>query len=156
MSDPNFAREMQNPNVDSKMIDYGPEPFVIDIEEATEENKLFRRTLWTGEHFQLTLMSIEPGDDIGLEVHPNHDQFIRVEAGQGLIQMGNSKDNFDFQRRLKDDSIVIIPAGKWHNLTNSGDKPLKLYSIYAPAEHPAGTVHETKEIADAAEEAQSY
>lgn len=130
--------------------DAGPEPFVINIEDATEENTMFRNTLWTGEYFQLTVMSIEAGDDIGVEIHENHDQFIRVEAGQGLIQIGDTKDNLDFQERLKDDYIVIIPAGKWHNLTNTGNMPLKLYSIYAPPEHPAGTVHTTKAIADAA------
>lgn len=153
MVTPTLAREMQQPMVDANLTDYGPEPFVIDIEEATNENNMFRKTLWTGDYFQLTLMSIEPGDDIGLEVHLDHDQFIRVEDGQGYIQMGDSQNNLDFQKRLKDDYIVMIPAGKWHNLTNTGDKPLKLYSIYAPAEHPAGTVHETKEFSDAAAEA---
>lgn len=151
MYNPSLTRQMQNPNVNSTLKDYGPEPFVINIEEATEKNNMFRTTLWTGEHLQLTLMSIEPGDDIGLEIHTDHDQFIRVEDGQGLIQMGNSQDNLDFQERLKDDYIVIIPAGKWHNLINTGNQPLKLYSIYAPTEHAKGTIHETKAIADAAE-----
>lgn len=156
MADPNFMKEMQNPSVDTRMTDYGPEPFVINIEDATKENTMFRTTLWTGEFFQLTLMSIEPGDDIGLERHTGHDQFIRVESGQGLIQMGDSKDTLDFQEQLKDDYIVIIPSGKWHNLTNTGNMPLKLYSIYAPPEHLAGTVHESKAIADAASGAEGY
>lgn len=156
MYNPNFNRQMPNPNMNPKVTDYGPEPFVINIEEATEKNNLFRTTLWTGEHLQLTLMSIEAGDGIGLEIHPDHDQFIRVENGQGLVQMGSTKDNLDFQKRLSDDYIVMIPAGKWHNITNTGNKPLKLYSLYAPPEHPKGTVHETKAIADAAKEGNGY
>ena len=100
---------------------------------------------------QLTLMSINVGEDIGLEVHPNLDQFIRIEEGQGLVRMGDSRNNLNFQRRVYDDYAFIIPAGKWHNLINTGYKPLKLYSIYAPPQHPRGTVHETKEIAQAAE-----
>jgi mannose-6-phosphate isomerase-like protein (cupin superfamily) len=129
--------------------DYGPEPFVIDIEEAAKQNNNFRTALWTGKHLQLTLMSINVGEDIGLEVHPNLDQFIRIEEGQGLVRMGDSKDRLDFQRRVYEGYVFIIPAGKWHNLINTGNRPLKLYSIYAPPQHPAGTVHKTKK--DAAE-----
>lgn len=101
---------------------------------------------------QLTLMSIPVGEDIGLEVHPNLDQFIRIEEGQGLVQMGKSKERLDFQKTVCDNFAIVIPAGTWHNLINTGYKPIKLYSIYAPPEHPFGTVHETKEIAMAAEE----
>ena len=97
-------------------------------------------------------MSIKVGEDIGLEVHQGLDQFIRVEEGQGLVKMGDSKYNLDFQRNVYDDFAFIIPAGKWHNLINTGDTPLKLYSIYAPPQHPHGTVHETKADAEAAEE----
>ncbi len=124
--------------------DYGPEPFVVKIEKATKQNTNFRLALWTGGYLQLTLMSINVGEDIGLEMHPYLDQFIRIEEGQGLIQMGDRKDNLDFQRHVYDDFIFIIPAGKWHNLTNTGNIPLKLYSIYAPPQHPHGTVHVTK------------
>lgn len=127
-----------------ELRDYGPNPFVIDIEEATKENTNFRLALWTGEHLQLTLMSLDVGEDIGLEMHPDVDQFIRVEEGRGLVEIGDDKDNLDFQRNVYDDYIIIIPAGKWHNLTNTGNIPLKLYSIYAPPEHPFGTVHVTK------------
>ncbi len=129
----------------TKFKDYGPEPFVVNIEEATKRNNTFRTALWTGSHLQLTLMSINVGDDIGLEAHPNLDQFIRIEEGQGLVKMGDSRDNLDFQKKVYDDYAVFIPAGKWHNLINMGCKPLKLYSIYAPPEHPRGTVHETKD-----------
>ncbi|TCO79221.1 cupin domain-containing protein [Marinisporobacter balticus] len=134
-----------------KLKDYGPEPFVVNIEEATKQNTNFRTALWTGNHLQLTLMSIHVGEDIGLEIHPNLDQFVRIEEGQGLVQMGDRKDNLDFQRKVFDDYAFIIPAGKWHNLINIGNKPLKLYSIYAPPQHPYGTIHETKKDAEAAE-----
>ncbi len=135
-----------------KLKDYGPEPFAVNIEEATKQNNTFRTALWTGRHLQLTLMSINVGEDIGLEIHPNLDQFIRIEEGQGLVQMGDRKDSLDFQANVHNDSAFIIPAGKWHNLINTGNTPLKLYSIYAPPQHPHGTVHETKAIAQAAEE----
>lgn len=131
--------------------DYGKEPLVINIEQAAEQNTNYRTTLWTGQHFQVTLMSIPAGSDIGLEVHPDTDQFIRVEEGQGLVQMGDSKEDLDFQSQAHEGYAIIIPAGKWHNLTNNGAKPLKLYVIYAPPHHPFGTVHPTKEAAMAAD-----
>lgn len=127
--------------------DYGPEPFVINIEKATEENNTFRTALWTGKHLQLTLMSIEVNDDIGLELHNDLDQFIRIEEGEGFVMMGDTKDNLDFKRRVSDGYVILIPAGKWHNIINVGYKPLKLYSIYAPPQHPHGTIHRTKEEA---------
>ena len=127
-----------------ELRDYGSKPFVVNIEEATKQNNYFRVALWTGRYLQLTLMSINVGEDIGLEKHPDLDQFIRIEEGQGLVQMGDSKNCLDFQRYVYDDYAILIPAGKWHNLTNIGNKPLKLYSIYAPPEHPFGTVHVTK------------
>jgi mannose-6-phosphate isomerase-like protein (cupin superfamily) len=131
--------------------DYGPEPFVINIDEATKQNNTYRTALWTGDNLQVTLMSIAVGDDIGLEVHPKGDQFIRIEEGEGLVKMGDNKDKLDFQEEVYDDYAIMIPAGKWHNVINTGDKPLKLYAIYAPPEHPRGTVHKTKADAEAAE-----
>ena len=128
--------------------DYGPEPFVVNIDEATKQNNTFRTALWTGKYLQLTLMSINVGDDIGLEIHRDHDQFIRIEQGQGIVLMGDSKDKMDYQRQVFDDYAIIIPAGKWHNLINTGHIPIKLYSIYAPPEHPHGTVHVTKQDAE--------
>lgn len=124
--------------------DYGPAPFVIDIERATSQNRTFRTALWTGKYLQLTLMSIGVGEDIGLEVHEDHDQFIRIEDGHGLILMGDRPERLSFQANVTDDDVILIPAGTWHNLLNTGNKPLKLYSIYAPPEHPHGTVHQTK------------
>lgn len=134
------------PPYSPELRDYGPEPFVINIEEATRQNTNFRTTLWTGCYLQLTLMSINVGEDIGFEMHPYVDQFIRIEQGQGLIKMGDSRECLDFQRMVYDDYAIIIPAGKWHNLINTGNIPLKLYSLYAPPEHPRGTVHVTKPI----------
>jgi len=131
-----------------KLKDYGPNPFVVNIEEATKQNNNFRIALWTGKYLQITLMSINLGEDIGLEIHPDLDQFIRIEEGQGLVKMGDRKDRLDFQANVRDDYAFVIPAGKWHNLINTGNKPLKLYSIYAPPAHPHGTVHKTKEDAE--------
>ncbi|WP_303967312.1 cupin domain-containing protein [Sporosarcina ureae] len=128
--------------------DFGPMPFTINIEEATKRNQTFRTVLWTGDHLQLTLMSIAPGEDIGLEIHPHVDQFIRLEEGHGIVQMGRRKDQVDLERHVQDSDSIIIPAGTWHNLTNTGTVPIKLYTIYAPPNHPHGTVHETKAIAE--------
>lgn len=134
-----------------KLKDYGPEPFVINIDKAAKQNKNFRTALWTGKHLQVTLMSINVGEDIGLEIHPRLDQFIRIEEGEGLVKMGARKDRLDFEERVYDDFAFLIPAGTWHNLINTGNKPIKLYSIYAPPQHPRGTVHKTKSEAEAAE-----
>lgn len=136
---------------DEDLRDYGPIPIVVDIEEVTKENDTFRTALWTGSHLQLTLMSINVGDDIGLEMHPNVDQFIRIEDGEGLVKLGNRRDNLDFQKRVGSDDAIVIPAGTWHNVVNAGTVPLKVYSIYAPPQHPRGTVHRTKADAMAAE-----
>ncbi len=123
--------------------DYGPEPFVMDIEQFTLQNDLYRTTVWTGSYLQMTLMSINPGEDIGLEMHPDIDQFLRIEAGTGMVVMGPAKDSLDFQSPVEDDFAIFIPAGKWHNVINNGNEPLKIYSIYSPPEHPFGTVHKT-------------
>lgn len=135
--------------IEKEMKDFGPDPFTVNIEEITLQNKNFRTVLWTGEHMQLTLMSINPGEDIGLEIHPEIDQFLRIEEGQGIVKMGDNEDNLDYQEDVFDNFAFIIPAGKWHNLLNTGTRALKLYSIYAPPQHPNGTIHKTKE--DAAE-----
>lgn len=144
---------MHSPNGGRQQArDYGPGPFVINIDEATKQNNHFRSALWTGTNLQLTLMSIAPGEDIGLEVHPGLDQFIRIEQGSGMVKMGDRRDYLNFQRRVRRDDAFIIPAGKWHNLINTGSEPIKLYSIYAPPQHPPGTIHRTKADADAQEE----
>lgn len=148
MENPNYWNFNPLPNpcptYPTVLRDYGPEPFVVNIEEATRQNNNYRTALWTGCHLQLTLMSINVGEDIGLEMHPNLDQFIRLEEGQGLVQMGEQKDCLDFQRYVCDGFAFIIPAGTWHNLINMGNTPIKLYSIYAPPQHPHGIVQEVK------------
>jgi mannose-6-phosphate isomerase-like protein (cupin superfamily) len=131
--------------------DAGPAPYVVNIEEATLSNDNYRTTLWTGSHLQMTVMNIEPGRDIGLEVHEHGDQFIRVETGKARVQMGPSEHDLTFEREVEDDWVILVPAGTWHNVVNIGDGPLKVYALYAPPEHNHGTVHATKTDADAAE-----
>ena len=128
--------------------DHGKEPYIIDIEKATLDNENFRTTLWTGSKLQLTVMTIQPGDDIGLEVHEGIDQFLRIEEGKGLCQMGESKDNLNVEIEVADDAGIFVPADMWHNVTNTGDQPLKLYTIYAGPDHVPGTVHPTHEDAE--------
>lgn len=138
-------------NYTQRIYDYGPRPFVINISRATHMNTNFRTVIWTGEHLQLVLMNIDPGEDIGLEIHPDVDQFFRVESGQGIVMMGKEKDHPDFQANIYDGVAILVPAGTWHNIINTGNSPLKLYTIYAPPQHPRGTVHVTKEDALRAE-----
>ena len=145
----NNATEKESANVVLK--DYGAEPTVLDIDAYTMSNDNFRVALWTGTHFQVTLMSIPVGGEIGLEQHPETDQFLRIEDGQAQVMMGDNEDSLTFVQTAEKDFAIIIPAGKWHNITNTGDKPLKLYSIYSPVEHPHGTVHKTQEEAEEAE-----
>ena len=133
-----------------ELQDYGPYPFAIDVNEAAKQNTNFRTALWTGNHQQLTLMSLKVGEDIGFEVHDNLDQLIRIEEGTGIVLMGESKDRLDFQTNVGEGYLFIVPAGTTHNLINTGNIPLKLFSIYAPPQHPFGTVHVTKEDAMAA------
>ncbi len=144
----------QTSNYDGNTIikDYGSAPFVVNIDEATKKNNNYRTAIWTGNHLQVTLMSINVGDDIGLEVHPDTDQFLRIEEGQGIVRMGDSRDQLTFEREVRDNYAIMVPAGKWHNVINTGDIPLKIYSIYAPPHHPHGTVHKTRADAMASEE----
>lgn len=127
--------------------DYGKKPYVIDIEETTKDNDMFRKTLWTGDKLQVTVMSIPEGDDIGLEVHHGIDQFIRIESGRGLCKMGPTEDNLDFEQEVGDDDAIFVPADYWHNVENISNEPLKLYTIYAGPDHLPGKVHETHQDA---------
>lgn len=148
----NWNNNLKKRNVNSEYIkEYGPNPLVIDIEEVTGDNNNFRTALWTGTHLQITLMSIPVGESIGLEIHPDTDQFLRIEQGIGLVQMGDERNNLNFNKRAFEDYGVVIPAGKWHNVTNIGTVPLKVYSIYGPPNHPKGTIHKTKKEAEEAE-----
>lgn len=114
--------------------------FTTDIEEDTLENEDYRRVLYTGENTQLVLMTLQPGEEIGLETHSDIDQFIRIEAGTAQVVLD------DEEISLEDDDIVVIPAGAEHNVTNtSEEEALRLYTLYSPPEHPDGTVHATKQ-----------
>ena len=128
--------------------DQGKKPYVVDIEELTTENTNFRTAEWTGSFLQLTTMSIAVGGEVGFEIHKDTDQFLRIESGRAKVRMGKTKDNLDYERDAKDDDAIFVPSGYWHNILNTGEEPLKLYSIYAPPHHPAGTVHETYEDED--------
>lgn len=130
------------------MSDYGSEPFVTNMEKATRQNTNYRTALWTGQHLQLTLMSIPVGGEIGLEVHPDTDQFLRIERGNAVAMMGPAEDRLNYQRPVSDGYSVFVPAGTWHNVVNTGNCPLKMYTLYAPPHHPHGTVQATKAIAD--------
>lgn len=137
----------------TEIIDNGPAPTIANLVTATVENTNYRTTMWTGKNLQLTLMSIEPGHDIGLEVHDTHDQFLRIEQGLAKVSMGPSAEQLQvWQASISD--AVFVPAGTWHNLESIGEMPLKVYSIYAPPQHPHGTIHVTKEDGEAAEAAQ--
>lgn len=113
--------------------------YVANIEKKSLENNYFREVLYTGPHSQLVLMSIAPGDDIGMEIHKNVDQFFRIESGVGRAVLDGKE--YD----LEDGSAVVIPAGTEHNIINgSQSEPLKVYTIYSPPNHPDGTIHKTK------------
>jgi mannose-6-phosphate isomerase-like protein (cupin superfamily) len=121
--------------------------YIADIEDQTEENRDFRRVLYTGPHMQLVLMSLAPGEELGEEVHETTDQFFRVEEGKGEVVIDGR------ETRIESDIAIIVPAGARHNVRNTGHKPLRFYTLYAPPEHPDGTVHRTKADADKAEHA---
>jgi mannose-6-phosphate isomerase-like protein (cupin superfamily) len=125
--------------------------WIDDIEQATLDNDTFRTVLFTGEHTQLTVMRLGRGEDIGREAHDHIDQFIRIEQGSARVELGASEDRVDETYEVGDDWAVIVPAGVWHNVVNTGDGELKLYSLYSPPEHPDGTVHKTKTEAEEAE-----
>ena len=117
--------------------------YVDNIERVTVANDDFRRVLYTGKNLQLVLMTLQPGEEIGEEVHEDRDQFFRIEQGRGTIFIDGAAN------RVEDDFAVIVPAGARHNVVNDGDAPLRLYTIYGPPEHRDGTVHKDKAQADA-------
>ena len=133
-------------------IDYGNEPYIANITGVSCENPYYRRILWTGEHLQAALMSIPVNDEVGLEQHPDNDQFIRIESGCAQVFMGASAENLNIQKRVNGNFAVMVPAGTWHNIKNIGNTPLKLYTVYAPPHHAKGTVHETRKVANEAED----
>ena len=117
--------------------------FHDDIEQLTTGNSDFRRVLYTGKNMQLVLMTLQPGDEIGSEVHRDRDQFFRFEEGEGRVDIDDNSYN------VADGSGIIVPAGSRHNVRNTGDGPLKLYTLYAPPEHKDGIVQSTKAEAEA-------
>lgn len=127
--------------------DFGAKPFVANLKYLSQMNTNFRAALWTGNYLQVTLMCIPAGGDIGLEKHDNFDQLLYIQEGCGLIKMGKCKDSLPQQQKVDCHDAVIIPACTWHNLINIGNTPLKLFSVYAPPQHPFGTVHPTKKAA---------
>jgi len=132
--------------------DYGPEPYVDRLFRLARKNPNYRAAVWTGKELQLTAMSIPKGGEVGLEVHVDTDQFLYVVEGTGTAMMGTASDKLDYTRPVAVGSGVFVPTGTWHNLLNTGDGDLKLFTVYAPPHHPHGTVQKTKAEADAAEE----
>lgn len=120
--------------------------FIDDIEEKTENNTNFRQVLFTGKHAQLVVMNLKPSEEIGMEVHPDVDQFFRFEDGEGKVIINGE------EHLVSDGFAVVVPAGAEHNVINTSTaEELKLYTIYSPPNHPDGTIHKTKEEAMAAE-----
>ena len=142
--------EFHHPTECGCETDHGPKPYAANIMHTARQNHNFRTALWSGCHLKMTLMCIPVCGDIGVEMHSDTDQFIRVEEGQAIVRMGTCKDKLDFHYRLGVGDAVFVPSGTWHNVSNTGNCPLKLSSLYAPPKHPRGTIHHTK--ADAEEE----
>ena len=136
-------------NIVETIQDIGPQPQSFDIERATKDNTNYRTVAWSGRYLQVTLMSIPPGGEIGLEAHPETDQFLRLDAGNGRVQMGAAKDRLSFEKDVSDGWCVLVPAGTWHNVTNIGATPMQVYTIYAPAHHAPGKVQDTAAAAKA-------
>lgn len=136
-----------------QITDNGPQANSFDIETATCENTTYRTVAWTGRYLQVTLMSIPVGESIGLEVHEETDQFLRVDAGRGRCVMGPAEDDLTYSQDVEDGWSIQVPAGTWHDVINTGDEPLRLYAIYAPTHHAQGKVHRTFAEAEADEEA---
>ncbi|QDM17590.1 cupin domain-containing protein [Tardiphaga sp. vice352] len=132
-----------------RIQDIGPQPQAFNIEQATKDNTDYRSVAWSGRYLQVTLMSIPPGGDIGLEAHPETDQFLRLNSGNGRARMGATKDQLTFEKDVSDGWCVLVPAGTWHNITNTGKEPMQVYAIYAPTHHAPGKVQATAEVAKA-------
>lgn len=115
--------------------------YVINIEKKSLENNYFREVLFTTNKSQLVVMALKPGEDIGMEVHAEHDQFIRIESGRGKAIMNGE------EHEIMDGSAIVVPAGAQHNIVNTSEIAMKLYTIYTPPEHKPGTIHQTKEEA---------
>lgn len=137
---------------DALIVDTGSKPQSFDIERVTNQNPDYRAVASSGCYLQVTLMSIPVGGDIGLEAHPETDQFLRLEAGNGRVQMGAAEDQLTFDEKVSGSWCVLVPAGTWHNIMNIGATPMQLRAIYAPAHHTPGKVQPTAAIARADKE----
>jgi mannose-6-phosphate isomerase-like protein (cupin superfamily) len=131
-----------------RIKDIGPLPQSFNIEDATKDNRNYRTVAWSGRYLQVTLMSIPVGGDIGLEAHPETDQFLRLDAGSGKVQMGSTKNQLTFEKDVSNGWCILVPAGTWHNITNIGTTPMQVYTIYAPAHHTPGKVQATAASAE--------
>jgi len=131
-------------NIPTFPYDYGPNPFIIDLNKAAQQNDNFRSTLWTGTNLQVTLMSIPVHGSIGIEVHPDLDQLLRIEEGLGLVQLGENKLSMYGQYLAFPNYVIIVPAGIFHNIINIGNSPLKISSFYAPPNYAWNTVQRTR------------
>jgi mannose-6-phosphate isomerase-like protein (cupin superfamily) len=123
--------------------DIGPKPQLFDLEHATRENSNYRSVAWSGRYLQVTLMSIPVDGDIGLEMHAETDQFLRLDTGRGVVQMGASKDQLTVHGEVSNGWCILVPAGTWHNITNTGTEPMQVYTIYAPAHHAPEKIQKT-------------
>lgn len=142
---------MDSPKYAGKGMDPGPDPFTMNMRQAALENPNFRAAVWTGTHLQWTVMCIPVCGEVGLEMHSDTDQLIRVEEGKAIAYMGLGKDALTFRHCMGVGDAILVPCGIWHNVINTGNRPLKLSSLYAPVHHPRGTVHRTKADAERAE-----
>lgn len=128
--------------------DHGPNPYVANIGQMALQNSNFRTAVWTGCRLQMTVMCIPPCGEVGLEAHGDTDQLIRVEQGMAVVKFGRCVNQPDYQQTMCKGDAVFIPAGTWHNIVNIGRNALKVSSVYAPPNHPKGTVHFTKADAE--------
>lgn len=130
---------------EGKQTDFGSYPYVANIENMACRNTNFRTALWTGCNLQMTLMSIPPCGEIGLEIHESTDQYIRIEHGQAMVMFGKCEKHSNERYKLTQGDGIFVPAGTWHNIINIGEECLKVSSVYAPPHHPWGTVQKEKD-----------
>lgn len=143
-----IKRYLMNTNYLDRQWQQKAKPYVVNVCQKAAQNTNYRTEIWTGCYAQMTLMCIPVCSDIGLEIHEDTDQLIRIEQGLALVKMGNCKERLDFQKEVCEGDTIFVPAGTWHNVINIGKMPLKVSVVYAPPHHPAGTVHRTKEEAE--------
>jgi len=123
------VRNPHPPQQSAQLVDHGPNPFIVDIDKETEKNYDYKKSLWVGHYLKATLMNLPVGHELGLDMHPNADLYIRIEDGDAKVQIGNTKENLYLSQHIDDDFSIFVPAGTWFNLANTGEKPLKLNVI---------------------------